>query len=105
METGKEMWLCYSLLHTLSLQVYLISKMLQLHILKKKKIAASALQIYKISFMFYQVRQLLHDEPDNSEYIDMEKELAEVTFCTCLWFSSFYSNGFLFEKTSFKMFS
>lgn len=27
---GKEMWLCYSLLHTLSLQVYLIYKMLQL---------------------------------------------------------------------------
>lgn len=64
---------------------------------------ASNLSTYKEQLQ--QVRQLLHDEPDNSEYIDMEKELAEVTFCTCLWFSSFYSNGFLFEKTSFKMFS
>uniref|UniRef100_A0A3Q7ER66 Tudor domain-containing protein n=1 Tax=Solanum lycopersicum TaxID=4081 RepID=A0A3Q7ER66_SOLLC len=36
---------------------------------------ASNLSTYKEQLQ--QVRQLLHDEPDNSEYIDMEKELAE----------------------------
>ncbi|KAL3382236.1 hypothetical protein AABB24_002014 [Solanum stoloniferum] len=41
---------------------------------------ASNLSTYKEQLQ--QVRQLLHDEPDNSEYIDMEKELVEVIALT-----------------------
>ncbi|XP_055816418.1 uncharacterized protein LOC129885949 [Solanum dulcamara] len=41
---------------------------------------ASNLTTYKDQLQ--QVRQLLHDEPDNSEYIDMEKELDEVIALT-----------------------
>lgn len=41
-----------------------------------------------------QVRQLLVDDPGNSEYVDMERELKEVLFC--LWLFSFNVFHFLF---------
>lgn len=37
---------------------------------------ASNLSLYKDQL--HQVRQLLNDEPSNSEYVDMERELSEV---------------------------
>lgn len=39
---------------------------------------ASNLSTYKEQL--HQVRQLLVDDPENSEYVDMEKELIEVIF-------------------------
>lgn len=40
-------------------------------------VLVSSRQFIPIS-MNFQVRQLLNDEPSNSEYVDMERELSEV---------------------------